>query len=161
MFIRVYRLERQSVMLVFSTQLCELLPLSPFLVQLPPPLPCVNKHTVYTYTLCGGGYGVLGLRQINTCRKAPLQNTIFSWKQFALPSMSLIFLRSAASNYRVLIRCKIYISSANNFRSALRNHPIRNRTVAQYFLLVFLKFYCNKVFCFWYYKCKSTYRTLM
>ena len=26
-FIRVYRLERQSVMLVFSTQLCELLPL--------------------------------------------------------------------------------------------------------------------------------------
>jgi hypothetical protein len=30
-FIRVYRLEIQSVMLVFSTQLCELLPLSPSL----------------------------------------------------------------------------------------------------------------------------------
>ncbi len=41
----------------------------------PPPLPCVNKYTVYTYTVCSGEgvYGVLELRQINTCRKVPLQ----------------------------------------------------------------------------------------
>jgi hypothetical protein len=36
-FIRVYRLEIQSVMFVFSTQICELLRLSPSLVKLPPP----------------------------------------------------------------------------------------------------------------------------
>jgi hypothetical protein len=60
-------------MLVFSTELCELAPLTFSLVELsPPPLPCVNKYTVYTYTVCkGGAYGVLGLRQINTCRKVP------------------------------------------------------------------------------------------
>jgi hypothetical protein len=46
LFIKMYRLEIQSVNLVFSIQLCELLPLSPFLWfnSLPPsPLPCVNK----------------------------------------------------------------------------------------------------------------------
>jgi hypothetical protein len=42
----------------------------------PPPslLPFVNKYTLYTYTVYkGGGYGVLGLRQISTCGKIPLQ----------------------------------------------------------------------------------------
>jgi hypothetical protein len=38
----------------------------------PPPLPCVNKCAVYTYTVCNGGeYGVLGL--YNTFGKVPLQ----------------------------------------------------------------------------------------
>jgi hypothetical protein len=48
-FIRVYRLEIQSVMLVFSTHLCELLTLasSPWFNSLPPP-PCVNNYTVFT-----------------------------------------------------------------------------------------------------------------
>jgi hypothetical protein len=52
-FIRVYRLEIHSVLLVFSTQLCELLPLSPFLWfnPPPPPLPCVKVQ--YTQTVCG------------------------------------------------------------------------------------------------------------
>jgi hypothetical protein len=42
---------------------------------LPSPLLCVNKYTLYTYTVCKGGgeYGVLGLRQINTSCKIPLQ----------------------------------------------------------------------------------------
>jgi hypothetical protein len=40
-FIRVYRLEIQSIMLVFSTQLCELLPLYPSL-WFTSPLPCVH-----------------------------------------------------------------------------------------------------------------------
>jgi hypothetical protein len=32
----------------------------------------VNKYTVYRYTVCkGGGYGILGLRQIKTGRKVP------------------------------------------------------------------------------------------
>ncbi len=38
-----------------------------------------------------------GLRQINTCRKIPLQVNFFRWRLFALPSMSLIFLRSPAT----------------------------------------------------------------
>jgi hypothetical protein len=56
-------------MLVFSTQLCDLYSLGllpvgalPFsLVQPPPPLPCVNKYSVYyTYTMCKGAGGVWG-----------------------------------------------------------------------------------------------------
>ncbi len=60
----------------------------------PPPLPCVNKYTVYAYTVCirAGRYVVLGLRQINNCRKVTLQVNFFRWRHFALPSMSLIFL---------------------------------------------------------------------
>ncbi len=42
----------------------------------------------------GGGPGVPGLRQINTCRKIPLQVNSFKWRHFALPSMSIIFLCS-------------------------------------------------------------------
>jgi hypothetical protein len=47
-------------MLVFSTQLCELLPSLTFsLVSSPPPYPllCVNNYTVYRYTVCKGGMG--------------------------------------------------------------------------------------------------------
>jgi hypothetical protein len=62
-------------MLVFSTQPYELLPLSLSLVQLSAPSPfpvCISK--LYTRIQCGGGgYEILGLRQINTCRKVPLQ----------------------------------------------------------------------------------------
>jgi hypothetical protein len=51
-FIRVYRLE---ILVVFSNQLCELLTLPPFLwLNSPPHLPCVNKYTVYTFTMCRG-----------------------------------------------------------------------------------------------------------
>jgi hypothetical protein len=80
-FNRVYRLEIQSVMLVFSTQLCELLPPLPFsLVQLSPlrPLPCINKYMPRIQCGGGGWYKVLGLRQINTCRKVPLQVNFFT-----------------------------------------------------------------------------------
>jgi hypothetical protein len=47
-------------MLVFSTQLCEHLPLYPSLwLAPPPPPPCVNKCTVYTYTVqCDKGCGM-------------------------------------------------------------------------------------------------------
>jgi hypothetical protein len=77
---RVYRLEIQSVMLVFSTQPCELLPLSLLTGSTPPPTPlsCVNKYVVYTYCVqCVRGGGFLGLRQINTFHKVPLQVNIF------------------------------------------------------------------------------------
>jgi hypothetical protein len=48
MFIRVYRLEIQSVLLVFSTQLCELLPLQPSLwFNSPPPHASLCEYTKY------------------------------------------------------------------------------------------------------------------
>jgi hypothetical protein len=72
-FIRVYRLKIQSVVLVFSTQFCELFALYLLSGSTLPPLPILNKYTLYTYTVCKGGCGVLGLRQINICRKVPLQ----------------------------------------------------------------------------------------
>ncbi len=89
-------------MLVFSTQLCDLYTLpccpSPLLSgsTLPssPPLTYVKKYTVDKYTMCKGArHEILGLRQINTCRKVPLQVNFFKWRHFALLSMSLIFLR--------------------------------------------------------------------
>ncbi len=59
-------------MLVFLTQLCELLTLQSSLQfhSFPPHhLPCVNKYKVCIhYIVCKGG-----LRQINTCSKVPLQ----------------------------------------------------------------------------------------
>jgi hypothetical protein len=55
----------------------------------------VQSHILYTRTYCVRG--VLGLRQINTWRKVPSQVNCFRWRHFALPSMSLIFLRLAHS----------------------------------------------------------------
>ncbi len=77
---------RQSVMLVFLIQLCELCCPSNLLSgsTLPTfPLPCV-KTILYTRIQCvqfvrGGGvmHVVLSLRQINTCRKVPFQVNFF------------------------------------------------------------------------------------
>ncbi len=43
----------------------------------PPPSLTLYIEYMYMYVQCvrGGGYGVLGLRQINTCRKIPIQVT--------------------------------------------------------------------------------------
>jgi hypothetical protein len=60
-FNRVYRLEIKSVMLVFSTQHCELLPLLPslwFTSPTPPPFP-VLKHNIYRQCEAGRGWGAL------------------------------------------------------------------------------------------------------
>jgi hypothetical protein len=51
-FNRVYRLEMQSAMLVFSTPLVTSAPLTFSLVDLPPPFPCVNKYSgIYSYNV--------------------------------------------------------------------------------------------------------------
>ncbi len=51
------------------------LPISPSLWLAPPPPFPVWISILYTRIQCerGGGYGVLGLRQVNTCREVPLQ----------------------------------------------------------------------------------------
>jgi hypothetical protein len=58
-FNRVYRLERQLVMLVFSTQLCEYCPSTITLVYLshPSPLPKVNIRYINTDIMWLGGDG--------------------------------------------------------------------------------------------------------
>ncbi len=86
-FLRVYRLEIQSVILVIFYP--ALWTVAPF--------PCVNKYTLYTYTECKGGGGVLVIKQMNnTCPKTPLQVNSVRWRHFALPSMSLIFHRASS-----------------------------------------------------------------
>ncbi len=105
-FITVYVDWKQSVMLVFSTQLCELLPLQPSLWFNSPPPFLFSKYSIDRQCVwLGGGRGGVtifcrrltlriwpvlqpekrldhpkqkprsggGLRQINTCRKVPLQ----------------------------------------------------------------------------------------
>ncbi len=55
--IGVYRLEMHSVMLAFSIQLCELLPLKPsfwFTSPTPPPLSKVKVQYIQTMCGCGG-----------------------------------------------------------------------------------------------------------
>jgi hypothetical protein len=55
-------LEIQSVMLVFSTQLCELLPLYPSLWFNAPPSPFpVSTYSIYRQCVTGGGGEVLSL----------------------------------------------------------------------------------------------------
>jgi hypothetical protein len=75
-------MEILSAMLVFSSGLnIGIAPLTFSLVS-SPPLPCVNKYTVHTYTVCTGGGGVWdhrrqgGLRQKVTCRQVPLLVTL-------------------------------------------------------------------------------------
>jgi hypothetical protein len=63
-FNRVYKLENGDTVShdgIFDPAPCELLPPLTFpLVSSPLPLPCVNKYTVYTYTVCKGGGGSMG-----------------------------------------------------------------------------------------------------
>ncbi len=99
-YIRVYRLEKQSVMLVFSTQLCELLygvPLTFSLVQLSPLPPFsvwVSTFTVYTYKVCkAGGVWGSGPQTDKQRPQSPFTSKFFRWRHFALSVMSLIFLR--------------------------------------------------------------------
>jgi hypothetical protein len=56
-FNRVYRLEIQSVMMVFSNQLCELLPFQPFLWFNSLPLPPSLFQSTDSVWLGGGGAG--------------------------------------------------------------------------------------------------------
>jgi hypothetical protein len=113
-FNRVYRLEKQSVMMVFSTGFANYCPSNPLPSCLAlPPLSCVNKYSVYTYTVCKGG--VWGHRRgggrWNTCRKVSLQIIFLRLRHLALYSISLIFLRCAVycSSIHIKIRSIFYI----------------------------------------------------
>jgi hypothetical protein len=104
---------------IFDPALWTVPPLTFSPIQLPyPPFPVwISIHTVYTYKVClgGGGYGILGLRQINTVRKVPLHVNFVRWRHFALPSISLIFVRDGQKelvNEYTNGRKKAFVSSA-------------------------------------------------
>ncbi len=71
---------------------CCPVPFSPSQLSPPPPSP-VWIRILYTRIQCvrggGGGYGVLGPREIKICPKVPLQVNFFKWRHFAV---SLVFL---------------------------------------------------------------------
>ncbi len=64
----------------------------------PPSLP-VRISILYTRIHCVRGGWASG-PQINTCRKVPLQVNFFRWRNFELPSMNLISLRSLLSAFK-------------------------------------------------------------
>ncbi len=100
-FIRVYRLEIQTVMLVFSTQLCELLVLLPSLWFNSPPFP-VWISILYTRIQCVRGGGCMGASGPLTDKhlpQIPFTGQFFIWRHFALLSIYLsIYLSTPASN---------------------------------------------------------------
>ncbi len=73
------------------------------LVQLsaPLPLPCVNKYTIFTYTVCKGRGGS-GPQTDKHLPQSPFTDQLFIWRHFELPSMSPIFQRWPVSIVLVL-----------------------------------------------------------
>ncbi len=101
-------IHEQSVTLVFSTQLCKLLPsLTFFLVPLPLPL-----FAVWIGILClcvrGGGMGFWATDRWTLAAKSLYRSIFLRWRHFALSSMSLIFLRMWPS---LFIMCTIAVLS--------------------------------------------------
>ncbi len=104
-FIRDYRLEIQAVMLVFSTQFCELLPRPSSLWFNSPPFP-----SIYTYTVCTGGGGWVSRPQTDKhLPQSPVTFQFFKMTTFSLPFMSLFFVHSIPFPNYVLSDQILYI----------------------------------------------------
>jgi hypothetical protein len=115
-FAGVYRLEIQSFMLVFSTQLCELLPLLPLLWFNSPPFP-VSISILCTRIQCVGGGGGMGfwgqtehLPQSPFTGKFPQGYDVL----FCLGQDIHIFLW-----YHVISQCSKYLSNIWNCKLSL------------------------------------------
>ncbi len=115
LFNRVYRLERQSVMLVFSTPFVNQRPSNlPFsLVHLScppsPPFLCEQLHEyVFIQCVTGGGGGFGALRQINTCRQVH-----FLVNFYETPTFRVWYL------YRYLVHAIIALSTVAGIQLSL------------------------------------------
>ncbi len=88
----LYSCQKTQNLMLISNPLKKIAPLIFSLVQLfPLPLSlCIS--ILYTRIQCVRGGGPPGLRQINTCRKVPLQVNFLRWRHFARYFISLIFL---------------------------------------------------------------------
>ena len=69
---------------------------------LPPPFP-VWISILYTRIQ----YGFLGLRQINPCRKVPLQVNFFRWRHFELPSIWILSFYFFGISCRIENKCTV------------------------------------------------------
>ncbi len=83
--------------------LCKLLPFSSSLwfISPPPPLHCVNKYSILSriHTVCKGvGIWGFGPQTAKHLPRSTFTGHFFKYHQFALPSMSLIFLRISESD---------------------------------------------------------------
>ncbi len=69
----------------------------------PPPLPSVNKCTVYTYAVCKEGVWNMGYgsHKDKHLPQSPFKGQFFRWRHYALPSMGPIFLRCTRTMYVV------------------------------------------------------------
>ncbi len=84
-----------------------------------------------TYTVCvwGGGYGVLGLRQINTCRKAPLRVNVLDydillcllWVLSFYGSVARFFAEARGMEGYIYVRSKDRISGRGRVIWAVKN----------------------------------------
>ncbi len=126
---RVYRLEIQSVMLLFSTQLCDLLPLQPslwFPSLVPTPFPVSKYSKVYTDSVWLGWGGCWVVLEPIFCRSLTLCSEQIQNLQnyFATPNRNLV--GEGASDHKYLPQCPL------QYRSILDND------IWRYFPLIFI-----------------------
>jgi hypothetical protein len=97
-----------------------------------------SLYTAYS-TVCkgGGGYGVMGFRQIKTCRKVPLQVHFFRWRHFALPSISLICLQCTWTKENCLLVCIL-----QNMAPKRRNPGLQQKYPLHYICTVYNAITC-------------------
>ncbi len=99
--LRVYRLELS----IMHVGIFELLPLQPSLWFNSPPSPpsrCELVYCIHRIQCVRGVYGVLGLRQINTCCKV----NFFGWQHFPIPLPSMSYL-TVRAHWVVYIRGRV------------------------------------------------------
>ncbi len=163
-FIRVYTVSDVGI---FDQAIA---PLTFSLVHLPPvpPIPWVKVQ--YIRTVCGWGGGGGGgvwpdsestklldhpqqkprrggcLRQINTCRKVPIQVNLFRWRHFALLYIGLIFLRYYSSDSIAFIASYCIVQRRIGLRVEMRRRRCENsqrrRLGAIWRKWGFLSFHC-------------------
>jgi hypothetical protein len=82
-----------------------------------------TSYTVYTYTVCkGGGYGVLGLRQIKTCRKVLLHCFLQSYVSTdktdqKLGDLHSVLLGAQVERGQSVLRLAVHLQILNYFYS--------------------------------------------
>ncbi len=124
MFIRVYRLEVPSVMLVFSTQLC-VAPLTISLVHLPPPSLCeyVQLYMYIYCTVCKGGGGSIVQTDKHLPQKSFFTGQFFRWRMSKLHVARLFPSSIQRVAEPITISKKTYYFTWRGFWDTLHEQP--------------------------------------
>ncbi len=152
-FIWVYRLEIQSVMLYFWPSIVNCCPCHLSLSQLYPfCLFPVWKSILYTFQCVRGRgvYVVLDLRQMNTCCKITLQVNLFRWRHFALPNYVsyLSTIGPFTSDHYIVPRTNDPNNNAQKVPARISWNLQGTSYVQCYFVMVCI-FFSKKLGCFW------------